>query len=121
MALLCRLSRPPPPTPPHKREGRKHAAAQSVLATRKPMLLLRLSGWFLLRLAERRFCGSLFQEPPRRTRKDGAVQAPGRKKVRSPAAEEIRSSGAADALSPGGGASCFGDDARENSTRLRQE
>jgi hypothetical protein len=49
-----------------------------VLATRKPTLLLRLSGWFLLRLAERRLCGLLFQEPPRRTRRDGAVQAPGR-------------------------------------------
>src|SRR5215831_12863740 len=46
------------------------APAQSVLATRNPTLLLRLSGWFLLRLAERRFCGLLFQEPPRRTRRD---------------------------------------------------
>jgi hypothetical protein len=54
------------------------APAQSVLATRKPIVLLRLSGWFLLRLAERRLSGLLFQEPPRRTREDGAVQAPGR-------------------------------------------
>ena len=29
------------------------------------MLLLRLSGLFLLRFAERRFSGLLFQEPPR--------------------------------------------------------
>ena len=54
------------------------APAQSVLATRKPTLLLRLSVVFLLRFAERRFCGLLFQEPPRRTRRHGAVQAPGR-------------------------------------------
>ena len=40
----------------------------SVLARRKPMLLLRLDGVFLLRLAERRLSGLLFHEPPRRTR-----------------------------------------------------
>ena len=32
------------------------------------MLLLRLSGLFLLRFAERRFLALLFQEPPRSTR-----------------------------------------------------
>jgi hypothetical protein len=32
---------------------------------RKPMLLLRLPGSFLLRLAERQFSGLLIQEPPR--------------------------------------------------------
>ena len=32
------------------------------------MLLLRLPGVLLLRLAERRFVPSLFQEPPRLTR-----------------------------------------------------
>jgi hypothetical protein len=32
------------------------------------MLLLRLSGVFLLRLAERKFLGVLFHEPPRNTR-----------------------------------------------------
>ena len=37
-------------------------------ATRKPILLFRLFGLFLLRLAERKFLGLLFQEPPRRTR-----------------------------------------------------
>ncbi len=37
------------------------------LATRKPMLLLRLSRVFLLRLAERILLPLLFQEPPRRT------------------------------------------------------
>jgi hypothetical protein len=36
--------------------------------TRKPMLLLRLSGWLCLRLAARRFWVLLFQEPPRSTR-----------------------------------------------------
>ena len=40
----------------------------SVLAKRKPMLLFRLVGVFLLRFAERRFCGLLFHEPPRLTR-----------------------------------------------------
>ena len=43
--------------------------------TRKPRLLFRLSVVFLLRLAVRRFCGLLFQEPPRTTRRQGAVQA----------------------------------------------
>ena len=38
--------------------------------TRKPLLLFRLSGVFLLRLAERVFLGLLFQEPPRNTRFD---------------------------------------------------
>lgn len=36
--------------------------------TRKPLLLLRLSGAFLLRFATRQFSGLLFQEPPRKTR-----------------------------------------------------
>lgn len=35
--------------------------------TRKPLLLLRLSGLFLLRLAARAFSGLLIQEPPRST------------------------------------------------------
>lgn len=41
-----------------------------VLATRNPLLLFRLSVVFLLRFAERRFLGLLFQDPPRRTRSD---------------------------------------------------
>jgi hypothetical protein len=36
--------------------------------TRKPALLLRLSGVLLLRKAERLFCPLLFHEPPRKTR-----------------------------------------------------
>ncbi len=36
--------------------------------TRSPILLLSLSGLFLLRLAERQFSGLLFHEPPRSTR-----------------------------------------------------
>ena len=36
--------------------------------TRNPRLLFRLSGVFLLRLAERTLAGLLFQEPPRFTR-----------------------------------------------------
>jgi hypothetical protein len=38
-------------------------------ATRKPLLSFRLSGLFLLRLAERQFHGLLFQDPPRSTRR----------------------------------------------------
>ena len=67
--------------------GRYHARPQrpwtprlwpgSVLATRKPLLLFRLPGSFLLRLVERRFLGLLFQEPPRSTRAgQGTGQAP---------------------------------------------
>jgi hypothetical protein len=48
--------------------------AVSVLAKRKPMLLFRLVAVFLLRVAERRFRGLLFQEPPRTTRREGAGQ-----------------------------------------------
>lgn len=49
--------------------GRCRWARFTVLAQRKPTLLLRLSGEFLLRLAARTFVGSLlFQEPPRSTR-----------------------------------------------------
>src|SRR5215831_4447370 len=78
------------------------APAQSVLATRNPTLLLRLSGWFPLRLAERRFCGLLFQEPPRRTRRDsgrsgaGAEggEAPGRGRYVPPGGGNPRSRGA---------------------------
>ena len=36
--------------------------------TRNPLLLLRLSGLLLLRLADRQFVGLLFHEPPRNTR-----------------------------------------------------
>ena len=37
-------------------------------ATRNPMLLFLLSGWLLLRLAERQLSALLFQDPPRSTR-----------------------------------------------------
>ena len=43
--------------------------------TRKPMLLLRLSGGLLLRLAARQFLGLLFHDPPRSTR-DRSQAAP---------------------------------------------
>lgn len=39
--------------------------------TRKPMLLLKLSGLFLLRAAQRALFRLLFQEPPRTTRSHG--------------------------------------------------
>ena len=41
---------------------------RKVLATRKPLLLLRLSGWLWLRLADRTFCALLLNDPPRNTR-----------------------------------------------------
>ena len=37
--------------------------------TRNPLLSFRLSGLFLLRFAERQFCGLLFQQPPRSRRR----------------------------------------------------
>ena len=48
--------------------GHGHLAARADWARRKPTLLFLLSGLFLLRFAERRFLGLLFQEPPRITR-----------------------------------------------------
>jgi len=42
-----------------------------VLETRKPVLLFRFSGVFLLRLADRVLFGLLFHEPPRSTREAG--------------------------------------------------
>lgn len=42
--------------------------ARGVRATRKPRLLFRFVGVFLLRFAERRFWALLFQPPPRFTR-----------------------------------------------------
>ena len=41
-----------------------------VLARRRPRLLLRLPGVFLLRFADRQFLALLFQLPPRLTRSD---------------------------------------------------
>jgi len=52
----------------HPAPGHRRIACAGGLARRKPRLLFRLLGLFLLRLAERRFLGLLFQEPPRRTR-----------------------------------------------------
>ncbi len=45
-------------------------------ARRKPTLLLRLSGLFLLRFAERRLSALLFQEPPRNTRQQSGPIPP---------------------------------------------
>jgi hypothetical protein len=44
--------------------------------TRNPMLLFRLSGALLLRLADRQFAASLFHEPPRTTRAAPSRPAP---------------------------------------------
>lgn len=46
-------------------------------ATRKPRLLFRLDGSFLLRFAERQFLASLFQLPPRYTRFTPYDRSPG--------------------------------------------
>jgi len=51
-------------------------------ARRKPMLSLRLSGVFLLRLAARTLRGLLFQEPPRSDR-EPPRPAPGRYSTRA--------------------------------------
>ena len=61
MAVPGRTRAHPVRASPHRLRHR------SVLATRNPLLLLRFPVLFLLRLAERRFLGLLFQEPPRKT------------------------------------------------------
>ena len=43
---------------------------EDVLAWRRPRLLFRLPGSFLLRLADRQFLALLFQLPPRFTRSE---------------------------------------------------
>ncbi len=50
--------------------------ATRVRASRKPVLLFRLSGSSLLRLAERALSGLLFQPPPRTTRRSQGERAP---------------------------------------------
>ena len=45
----------------------REISSGALLAQRKPMLLLPLSGVFLLRLETRAFVALLFHEPPRRT------------------------------------------------------
>ena len=52
------------------------AWAKRVRASRKPVLLFRLSGSSLLRLAERALSGLLFQPPPRTTRRSQGGRAP---------------------------------------------
>lgn len=47
---------------------RIRAKTDRARATRKPRLLFRLSGVFLLRFVDRQFAGVLFQLPPRITR-----------------------------------------------------
>ena len=53
---------------PVRKISRLPAEPPDTTTTRKPLLLLRLSGLFLLRLAARQFLGLLFHEPPRNTR-----------------------------------------------------
>ena len=61
---FCRL-----PSGQDDRLVEKHLQTVRARASRKPMLLLRLSGSFLLRLAERTLLALLFQDPPRNTRR----------------------------------------------------
>ena len=56
----------PPLIPPRGKETKTYGA--SVRATRKPLKSMRLPVVFLLRFAERRILGWLYQEPPRRPR-----------------------------------------------------
>ena len=74
-ALFARASLPNPEAgswTPVCRSGRfhenGHPGQRADWAKRNPWLLLRFERVFLLRLAERRFLGLLFQEPPRITR-----------------------------------------------------
>ncbi len=55
------------------------AIGMSYRARRKPRLLFRLPGMFLLRLADRQFCAVLFQLPPRITRLEPYDRHPKRK------------------------------------------
>jgi hypothetical protein len=57
--------------------GRGPKAAWPDWARRNPRLLFRLSAVFLFRFAERTFLGSLFQEPPRITRRAPLGPPPG--------------------------------------------
>lgn len=50
-------------------------------ARRRPLFLLRLSGLFLLRFAERQFLALLFQLPPRITRFEPQVTTPQRRRT----------------------------------------
>lgn len=54
----------------HARRLRKAPGSgrAGILARRNPVLLLLLPGDWSLRLAARKFCALLFQEPPRTTR-----------------------------------------------------
>ena len=63
-------TRAPHPACPWKDRLRaRPTAARADWARRNPRLLFRLSVLFLLRFADRRFVGLLFQEPPRTTRR----------------------------------------------------
>ena len=56
---------------------RAHPLRDGARATRKPRLLFRLSGEFLLRFADRQFDALLFQLPPRFTRFEPCDHSPG--------------------------------------------
>lgn len=64
-----RMPLPPNPWTRRLRASRYETGDAGGLERRKPMLSLRLAGWFLLRLADRTLSGLLFQEPPRNARR----------------------------------------------------
>ena len=64
---------------------KRHPSGEGfVLARRKPRLLLRLPGSFLLRYAERQLSASLFQLPPRLTRLEPVSCQPNHSESLSP-------------------------------------
>ena len=70
-------------------DGQHCAAARADWARRKPMLLFRLSGLFLLRLATRTLFSLLFHEPPRKT-PSGAPRISGSARNRfDPSAQQL--------------------------------
>ena len=74
----CAARKPVHGSPRHAGRVRErgHSGTRGAWTSRKPLLLLRFDGLFLLRLAERRFRGLLFQEPPRTTARTSTGSRP---------------------------------------------
>ena len=77
-ARPCAAWKPVHGSPRHsgRDRGRGHSGTWGAWTSRKPLLLLRFDGLFLLRFAERRFRGLLFQEPPRTTARTSTGSRP---------------------------------------------
>ena len=76
--LPCAARKPVHGSPRHSDRDlrRGHSGTRGAWTSRKPLLLLRFDGLFLLRFAERRFRGLLFQEPPRTTARTSTGSRP---------------------------------------------